>query len=119
MKTLFMLIFLIIFVCLGCASCGEKLPTPPSEPSDTHLCGKACDKMLKLGCEEGTPVPIPTIDAGCIQGILAEGGAQCLVSCEEFCIDLQHNSRVSLQPSCILEKVTMCSEIESLCAPTQ
>lgn len=122
MKNNYFNVLLVSIALLGCANCSQG-PTGPTPPPDTPQCGAACDKLAKMGCEEGKPVPVPVDSVECdAQGVKtteADGGVSCAVPCKDFCEDLQANSFIWLNPSCILEKVTKCSEIEPLCAPGQ
>lgn len=86
---------------LGCPN-REVIKPAPVQPTDTSSCAAACKKMEtlkrddgKIGCEEATPL---------------EDGT----TCTKFCEDTQ-NSGHPLRPSCILEKVQKCSEIQPLC----
>jgi hypothetical protein len=84
--------FLPLFL-LGCPP-----PTPkpvPHQPTDTASCATACKKLQDLKCEEGKPL---------------EDGT----TCEKFCTDTQTSGH-ALRPSCILEKVQKCADIQPLC----
>lgn len=93
-------IWILPLFLLGCPP-----PTPrptPVQPTDTSSCAAACKKLEglkrdngKVGCEEATPL---------------EDGT----TCEKFCTDTQQRGH-ALRPSCILEKVQKCSDIQPLC----
>lgn len=88
---------LILVLAVALAGCPNKEVIRPNPvlPTDTPSCASACAKLEKLGCEEGKPL---------------EDGT----SCTKFCEDTQ-NSGHALRPSCILEKVQKCSDIQPLC----
>lgn len=98
-------------VLTGCPMAPES-PEPPTPP-DTNLCGKMCDHLAKLGCEEGQSVyDIDTPGPPDVPN----------VTCAAFCERLQKNG-VFVNPKCVLD-VKSCEEIEparqkdpSVCGP--
>ena len=76
----------IFVVSLFLAGCPRPLPVP-REPPDTHLCPAACAKLDKLGCEEAEPIE------------MRDGS---MVTCTEFCVDLQQKGHW-LNPTCVSE----------------
>jgi hypothetical protein len=109
-----MMAVISVFI-FGCAHCSST-PNPPI-PNDSSYCAAACTKMFDLGCEEGQPLDTPLIDGRCTQGMPTDdvdGGIICRTECAAFCESIQ-SSLVWLHPKCIVEKVTQCSEIETLC----
>lgn len=117
MKICRVMMMVVIAAGLGCAKCTQSDPVVPM-PSDSDMCAEACAKMIAMGCEEGQPITTPLIDGHCTQGLpntSADGGIECRTSCEQFCIDTQ-STGVFLNPTCIVEKAQVCSDIESVCA---
>lgn len=84
----------------GCPK--DPLRPKPVPPADTSSCEAACKKMETLLRDDGT--------VGCEEAAPLEDGT----SCTKFCEDTQ-NSGHALRPSCILEKVQKCSDIQPLC----
>lgn len=92
---------LVAAVLCGCPSRDVIRPTPV-QPTDTPSCAAACKKLEglkrddgRIGCEESEPL---------------EDGT----SCTKFCEDTQKAGH-ALRPSCILEKVQKCSDIQPVC----
>lgn len=112
MKKIF---FLLSFI-MGCASCNPTVYVP----TDSDKCSAACSKLKSLGCEEGEPiVTLPTIAGSCTQGIPVDSDASsfgyvCQSSCEDFCRSTQSNL-VFLNPTCVVEKLQKCSDLETIC----
>ncbi len=78
------------------AACPKPVPKPtPIQPTDTGSCAAACQKLRDLKCEEGKPL---------------EDGT----TCEKFCVDTQKAGH-ALKPSCVLEKVKRCEDLQSQC----
>jgi hypothetical protein len=88
------LILVLAAVLCGCPNREVIRPTPV-QPTDTSSCAAACKKLDDMHCEEGKPL---------------EDGT----SCTKFCEDTQHSGH-ALRPSCILEKVSRCQDIDKLC----
>lgn len=84
---------LLVLVLTGCPP--PVVKPVPVQPTDTASCAAACKKMQDLKCEEGRPL---------------EDGTPC----DKFCTDTQTSGH-ALKPSCILEKVQKCSDIQPLC----
>ena len=103
----------------GCNNCAGVLPTPVI-PTDSDKCAAACEKLVSLGCEEGNPVQVPLSSDDCIlhgkKVSKVDAGSICEVPCSTFCDDTQ-NTGVWLNPTCVIENVTKCSDLETLCAP--
>jgi hypothetical protein len=89
----FLALVFAVLVLSGCPS--DVIKPKPVEPKDTASCADACGKLNKLGCEEGKPL---------------EDGT----SCEKFCVDSQQSGH-ALRPSCIVEKVQKCADIQPVC----
>ncbi len=62
---------------------------------DTPSCAAACRKLEDMKCDIAQPL---------------EDGT----TCTKFCEDTQNNGH-ALKPSCILEKVSRCDEVDRLC----
>lgn len=88
-------VILVLAVLLAGCPNQEVIRPNPVQPTDTPSCATACAKLEKMGCEEGKPL---------------EDGT----SCTKFCEDTQKAGH-ALRPSCILEKVQKCSDIQPLC----
>lgn len=95
----------VLFGLLLCGCWHQDDREPPSlvpiVPPDTDLCGKMCSHIGPqekggLGCEEGSMV--------------FDSDKQRIVSCEEFCIDLQGRGAF-LNPRCVM-LVPSCDRIE-------
>lgn len=84
---------------VGCPS-GPDYPETPTPP-DTNLCGKMCDHLSKLGCDE----------AKAVYDIDMPGPPDVPnVTCQAFCERLQKRGTFQ-NPRCVLE-VKSCDGIE-------
>lgn len=112
----FMPVFLAV-VLGACATCSAQGPAPI--PSDVDKCGAACKKLSDMGCQEGQPLDVPSNGSTpCETGsdfVTTDAGMFCRTSCEMFCHSVMVNGRVSLNPSCIIDRVTVCPDIDALC----
>lgn len=117
----------------SCASCGNGFddPAPVVVPAEgKELCPQACNAMNEklvnssgeVGCEEGTPVPAPPDVLSCQGSNCPElvacsgadaGTAEC-VTCVWFC-EYGHEQGSYWNTSCIMNDITSCLEIESVC----
>lgn len=89
-----------ILIIAGCPA--TTIKPHPVQPTDTPSCAAACKKLEGLKRADGT--------VGCEEAQPLEDGT----SCTKFCEDTQ-NSGHALRPSCIIEKVTRCEDIDRLC----
>jgi hypothetical protein len=126
----------LVTMCLCLCSCAaNKCTLDEPEPvvvkaKGGNLCAKACAKMTSslindaggVGCAEGNSVPAPDDVKNCDSGLCSQlvpcsedaTTAEC-VTCEWFC-NYSHDQGSSWNTSCIVDKITKCSEIESVCA---
>jgi len=106
-------VFVLLVGCGGGTSNWGPDPDPVIRPQkDDYYCAPACNVMKSelindsgtVGCSPlGDPVK------------LEDGGTE---SCEQWCIELIFNG-IDFNPKCISEKITKCSEIESICNTQQ
>ncbi len=107
--------FMVSF--LGCApsltGCVPEAKGPSPNPAvvpDSDLCGRMCDHLAALGCEEGKSVY--DSDRPGPKGVPN-------MTCTEFCTD-QQSKGTFINPRCVMN-VTKCSEIEparqKVCTP--
>lgn len=95
------LIYSLALILIGCSN-QDVIQPKPVLPTDTASCSAACKKLSSLKRDNGK--------VGCEESETLEDGT----SCTKFCEDTQ-NSGHALRPSCILEKVQKCSDIQPLC----
>lgn len=94
-------VFLIPGVFLGCPPPSGPVVPPPNPPVDTDWCGKMCDHLEGLGCEEGKPV---------YNNDLPGPPDVPNQSCKDHCEELQ-NRGFFVNPRCVAQ-VKTCEEIE-------
>lgn len=92
---------LAVLILGGCPK--DTVIPPPTPPPDTDWCGKMCEHLKGLGCEEGEgvynndkpgPVDVPN------------------QTCQEWCEEMQDpNHLYFINPKCLSE-VPSCEEIE-------
>jgi hypothetical protein len=98
---------------------GDPVPVIRPQPGK-ELCPQACESMKNRlmndkgakGCEEAAPTPAAQGqgDVACADG----GEPKGCVSCVTFCI-YQHENGTFWNNDCIINKITKCSEIETVC----
>lgn len=94
------MVFIASLFCIGCASCniGGDEPYIRTQPG-IEYCGPFCDKMKEMDCKPY------------YEDIEFDGG---IMTCKEFC-EYEMSNSVQLNPKCIVEKVTECSQVETIC----
>jgi hypothetical protein len=117
----------------SCASCGtgNDDPAPVVVPAKgKELCPQTCSAMNNkltnedggVGCEEGTPILAPPDILSCqgdscpelVECAGADAGAKECVTCEWYC-EYAHDQGSYWNTSCIVNDITACAEIESVC----
>ncbi len=94
-------------VITGCATgpsiSSEPLPppTPPAPLPDTDLCGRMCEHLTKLGCEEGKPV---------YNNDLPGPPDVPNQSCKDFCEEMQEKG-IPINPRCVAT-APACDQLE-------
>ena len=105
-KHILTIILLTLITSVGCANCGstEAPPNIRTEPCIDY-CSGACDKMQKL-YDNGDESCLPYIE------IIVVDGQD--MDCFQFC-DYECKRSINLPSQCIVEQITTCEEIPTLC----
>jgi hypothetical protein len=96
------LLLLVPFILLTIGCPPDPVVPPPNPPVDTDWCGRMCEHLQDLGCEEGQPVY--NNDKPGPEGVPNQ-------SCEEWCVELQDPDHLYfINPRC----VTMAPDCDSI-----
>jgi hypothetical protein len=96
-------LLLIAPLLMGCPPPDLVVP-PPNPPVDTDWCGRMCEHLKGLGCEEGSPVYNNDLP-----GPLDVPNQ----TCEDWCMEMQDPEHLYfINPKCLSE-VPSCDKIET------